>query len=162
MPGINRLPLGLLGFLGIKNSGLYPSTLSETLIPTWDLTDLYTAGNSEVAQVSVNIAAIGSQAAFTVPNGEAWRVLQLSARSPTLGAGQTLQLGLQITDPAGTSTIEVADPTTAVTNGMRCAVALRNPLIAGPGFSLGIDVMQLVAGPVNGASVAIRFARLQL
>jgi len=38
---INRIPSGLLGFLGIKNGGENPQELSKILVPTVDLIPLY-------------------------------------------------------------------------------------------------------------------------
>lgn len=43
---LNLQPIGLLGFLGIKNGGEYPQELVNVLSPTWDLMRHYTALNS--------------------------------------------------------------------------------------------------------------------
>ena len=42
---INRVPRGLLDFLGIRAAGRNPQTLSEQLIPTLDLNDWYKAAD---------------------------------------------------------------------------------------------------------------------
>ena len=159
--GINRLPLGVLGFLGIKNGGEYPKQLSNVLLPTWDLERLYLNTNSETNATVVSIAAIGAQAFLTVPVGELWVVLLSSAATGTLGAGQTIELGLQTTDAAGLVTIATSPMSGPRTVGQRCAVNQADPIVLAPGSTWGINCTQLVAGPVN-VTLATRFARMQL
>jgi len=161
MPNINKLPLGLLGFLGIKNGGRYPEELSNILSGTWDLGPLYLNANSETRADVLAIAAIGSQAFWTVPTGEAWWVQLASAATGTLGAGVTIELGLQTTDAAGLVTIAVSPMSGPRTVGARCAQSLPQPVLVGPGATFGINCTQLAAGPVN-VTVATRFARLLL
>lgn len=161
MPAINRLPQGLLGFLGIKNGGRYPQEIADVLAPVWDLADLYLNTNSETRADVLAIAAIGSQAFWTVPNGECWYVTLASCATGTLGAGQTIELGLQTTDAAGLVTIAVSPMSGSRTVGQRCAQSLPQPVIVGPGATFGINCTQLAAGPVN-VTVATRFARLLL
>jgi hypothetical protein len=161
MPNINRLPLGLLGFLGIKNGGRYPQELSDTLAPTWDLSDIYLNANAENRVDVLAIAALGSQAFFTVPAGEAWYVIIASAATGTLGAGVTIELGLQTTDAAALVTTALTQMSGARTVGQRCAVALERGIYLPPGSTFGINCTQLVAGPVN-VTLATRFARFQL
>jgi len=161
MSNINKLPLGLLGFLGIKNGGRYPQELASVLAPTWDLSSLYLNANAENRVDVVAIAALGSQAFFTVPTGEAWMVLLASAATGTLGAGVTIELGLQTTDAAALVTIATSPMSGARTVGARCAINLADPIFLGPGSTFGINCTQLVAGPVN-VTLATRFARLLL
>lgn len=161
MPNINKLPLGLLGFLGIKNGGEYPQELSNVLSPVWDLGPLYMNANAENQVAALAIAGIGSQAFFTVPNGEAWYVLIASAATGTLGAGQTIELALQTTDAAGLVTVAVSPMSGSRTAGQRCAQALPSPVYCGPGSTFGINATQFAAGPIN-VTCAVRFARLSL
>lgn len=162
MAAINKLPGGLLGFLGIKNGGEYPRDLSTVLLPTWDLSQFYAAYNSEYVTANVGVAAIGANAAFTVPQDQAWLVLEFSASSVTLGAGQTIQLGLQYTDAGAGATTHIESPTNVATVGLRAMVAMeRTPLYLNPGSTLGSTCVQLAAGPVTVAFSA-RVARLAL
>lgn len=159
--GINRVPAGLLGFLGIKNGGEAPKQLSNVLLPTWDTTQLYFNSNAEQRADVLAIAGLGSQAFFTVPNGESWIVLQSSAATGTLGAGVTIELQLQTTDSAGLVTIATCPMSGARTAGQRCAVNQPSPVYLGPGATWGINCTQLAAGPVN-VTLATRFVRLAL
>lgn len=159
--GINRVPGGLLGFLGIKNGGETPKQLATTLAPVWDLSPIYFNSNAEQRADVLAIAGIGSQSFLTVPNGEAWIILQSSAATGTLGAGQTIELQLQTTDAAGLVTIATCPMSGSRTVGQRCAVNQPAPVWVGPGATWGINCTQLVAGPVN-VTLATRFVRLQL
>jgi hypothetical protein len=163
MSAINRLPLGWLGFLGIKNGGQYPSETSQVLSPVWDLTQLYTFGNSEIDNVVQAIAAVGNTSYTTVPNGEAWLVLQQSAATDTLGAGQSFRAALNWTDPAALVNIETSQVNPTATVGERYVIAnfAKDCYLAGPGSRLGITCTVLVAGPVN-FRLKTRFARFSL
>lgn len=158
MPVINRLPVGLLGFLGIKNGGEYPHEMPSTLQPVWDLQGLYSSAASEVRVDQVAIAAIGSQAFTTVPNGETWLILLQSAACATLGAGQTIELQPNWTDPAALVNIETGPMSGARTVGQRASSCILDPYWAPPGSIMGINVTQLVAGPVTCA-LKTRFVR---
>jgi hypothetical protein len=161
MPAINKLPLGLLGFLGIKNGGRYPQDIADVLAPTWDMRELYTYGNSEIDNVLVALNALGSQTYTTVPNGEAWLVLQQAAASDTLTAGQTIEFVTNWTDAASLVNIETSDATGSRTVGARAVAVCSRPYLAGPGQKIGVTVLQLAAGPVN-VRLRTRFARFTL
>jgi len=91
-PPINRLPLGLLSFLGIKNGGRNPQFLGEQLSPTFDLVAWYLQSNSRSLSLNGNVTAVGFNSAWwTVPVGETWAVLSTMVNSQAaLGAGQSV------------------------------------------------------------------------
>jgi hypothetical protein len=79
MPGgINRVPDGVAGFLGIKNFGRMPDALNETLAGTWDLAKWYLNGSAIYAQTTGGAVAAGSLATFIVPTNEIWYVTNFS------------------------------------------------------------------------------------
>lgn len=158
MSAINRLPIGLLGFLGIKNGGAYPRDLASVLAPTWDLAQLYENANSENSATVVSMAALGYTSFVTVPTGETWHVLLASIATGTLGAGVTIEFGIATTDAAVLTTIAVTPMVGSRTAGARFAATLQDPIFLLPGSTIGVNVTQLVAGPVNG-TLAMRFAR---
>lgn len=161
MSKINRLPLGWLGFLGIKNGGQYPQDTSPILAPTFDLAEMYYSANSEYLAATNAAAAIGGVTYFTVPNGETWWLLNAAAQSVTLGAGQTVEFVLQTTDPGNLATIILSQAQGSRTVGARATTLLQAPCFLTAGSTFGISVTALVAGPVN-VSVGARIARLQL
>jgi len=59
MPAINRIPHGLLSFLGIKNGGRNPQVLSEQLAANFDLMQWYLQQNSESLSVNAAVNALG-------------------------------------------------------------------------------------------------------
>ena len=91
-PVINRQPVGLLDFFGLKNGGQYPQQLATTLAPTIDLLRLYEADVEEFISDGVSVAAGGALGDFDfggassrpgiVPQNELWHIhhfaLQLS------------------------------------------------------------------------------------
>jgi len=161
MGAINRLPLGLLGFLGIKNGGRYPDDISNILSPVWDLRELYQQSNSEIDNVIQAVSATGNSSYTTVPNGEAWYVFQQSAVTGDLTAGQSLAMTTNWTDPASLVNISTGPETRTATVGQRCVAVLGTPYYAAPGSKLGVTVTVLAAGPVN-VRLVTRFARLLL
>ncbi len=161
MSTINKLPLGWLGFLGIKNGGRYPEEASNILSPTWDMRDLYCFGNSEIDNVTAALAALGAQVYSTVPSGQAWLVLQQAAASDTLGAGQTIEIATNWTDAASIVNIETSPMVGSRTVGARAVAVCQDPYLAGPGEKIGVTVLQLAAGPVN-VRLRTRFARFTL
>lgn len=54
---INRIPSGLLGFLGIKNGGENPQQLSNILVPMLDLIPLYDLQGVEYSQAVSTLGA---------------------------------------------------------------------------------------------------------
>jgi len=167
-PPINRLPAGLLSFLGIKNGGRNPQFLSEQLSPTFELLGWYLQSNSLSLQANGNVTAVGFNANwFTVPAGETWAVLSAQVNSQAaLGAGVTIAFGgawirsaLQVLP----SPLTVYSP--AFTVGA-VAVAASAPAggpvtLVPPGGVIGVYCSQLVAGPVN-TTLTINYVPLQL
>lgn len=106
---INRLPRGLLDFLGIRSGGRYPQQLSEQLLPMMDLGSWYKSANvfqlqcvGETAVANTNaglftfITPTPAFATFTVPQDEVWIVLPGSwiGWSMTATAGIVYQASL--------------------------------------------------------------------
>lgn len=101
---INRIPRGLLDFLGIRSGGRNPQQLTEQLVPTFDLRDWYL--ESQTIEVNGNLAGFAATAnagflsttttfpqnlgACVVPSNEAWLLRAGSAYrwEFSLNAGQ--------------------------------------------------------------------------
>lgn len=88
-PPINAQPLGILGFLGIKNGGRFPQHFGDNLQPVWDLSQLYLDCRAIYTDDAGTIAADGEVRVFTVPDGEIWYVSEYTVYLTT-GAGDTL------------------------------------------------------------------------
>lgn len=154
MAAINRIPHGLLSFLGIKNGGRNPQQLTEQLGATFDLLGWYLEQNSESLSVNAAVNALGVNGNYwTVPVGETWAVLASFVNSQAaLGAGQSLGLaGCWIRSanqqvPAPLTNVGLVATVGAI------ALAVSQPsnvTFVPPGAAIGVYCHHLVAGPVN-------------
>ena len=99
-PVISKLPLGLLGFFGIKNGGQYLQTLGNTIAPTMEMLELlavnYHTNHVYIAspnapgwhQATVAVAGVPQR----VPAGEMWYISACSMHLST-GVGDSITLG---------------------------------------------------------------------
>lgn len=94
--GLSKLPMGLLGFFGIKNGGDYPQAIRADFQPVLDLHQLLAVNYRELITVAP-IAALGFVTAnigggsvpAVVPAGENWFISSVSVLSFT-GVGDTI------------------------------------------------------------------------
>lgn len=159
---INRLPNGLLGFLGIKNGGRYPDQMGTTLAPTWDLSDLYLGTNVEVATNGPNATGTNFVGHHTVPQGQIWYVFEFGVFSTVLIAGQALRGSIAVLDSGQTVTVPAtayAGPAAAPNERFCCT--LDRPIILLGGDTIGFLCTTLTAGPIQVFG-GIRFARMQV
>jgi len=96
-----------------------------------------------------------------VPNGEAWLILQQSASTGDLGAGQTFQAALDWTDAASTVNIVTSSLNGVKTGSGRYVIRCERPYFATPGSYLGIAATAVAGGPIMFRMVT-RFARFTL
>lgn len=87
-PVIQRVPPGLLGYFGIKNGGMNPTNVSNTLLPQLDMLDWYMMGSVSGLSTGGLVNAIGLTTYFTVPDGEYWYVHGVTARATVAAAGR--------------------------------------------------------------------------
>lgn len=164
MPNINKLPFGLLGFLGLKNGGRNPQELAETLAPTMDLTDLYFGTNKQLVRLSGNVTAIGFNLLGAVPNDEVWALTGCSCNSnAVLGAGVTLKglMAYAAIDGAAYNVVALgAYANMTVGEVWYSGTTTTEHFVLGPGTQLGVYVTNIAAGPVAVAWTA-HYARMQ-
>lgn len=157
---INRQPLGLLGFLGIKNTGRAPDQLANTLAPTWDLEEQYCSTNAEFATAQLAIAADGYRSAFQVPQGQFWKILGFGAFSATLVAAEVLRLVPAMTDQAQVFIVPLPDASETNIVAQRAACALSKDLILSSGDTLGLLVAHFASAGNIQVFCNVRFARM--
>lgn len=125
---INRLPAGLLGFLGIKNGGRYPRDLVSSIQPSFEMLRWYVCNSSEeVSSVSPAFQLVANEAGSTthliaattpidlctggqlvVPNGEIWYIDRWSANWViNAQAGGSIRVSLITTPAGGSSSVRV-------------------------------------------------------
>lgn len=136
---LNRHPVGILDFLGIKNGGMYPQELGTVLAPTWDLRRFYldngathvrTTGNLTNADRGTTLS-IG----FAVPVGEMWYVDRVSFTTALFAAGQSCQISFNL-QKSGLAVQELVLP----------GQYYQGPIAAGglETYSVGVDVDRLL------------------
>ena len=162
-PPINRWPLGLLGFLGIKNGGRYPQHLSELLLPTWDQAFLYLNAAAEYSAINANPPAVGNTPLFGVPLGECWYVHNFSLQVATPAGGAysghltrnnaAVAPAVVLVSLCQDQVIGASAHATFVPTQAQAA-----PMFLTPGEQLGVS-STVVTGAVT-AYAAIRFTRM--
>lgn len=162
MPGINRIPTGILGFLGIKNFGRNPEEVAGYLQPTWDYQRWYLETNAQFRNQAVSFNAVGFFAAFQVPTNEVWAVHSLSCLGGPLGAGQQLNIQPAIANQSSNifTILPQVVSRVAATVGSYAVCSASYPFVLGPGEVAGYFCSDLAAGPV-GATGAIRYTVMQ-
>lgn len=158
-PPINRIPWGLLGFMGIKNGGRNPSALADFVQPGWDLSELYLQTNSEFFSTSGNINALGYNLGFSSSLAEVTWVHGYSVVTSTLTAGQTLNACIMVADQNGITGVAYGNLQTQAAPGNRFLLALERPVILSPGQQIGFYVSNVAAGPI-AYTTQIRVSRL--
>ena len=80
MSRINQPPFGLQSLLGSQNFGDNPSELAQTVVPLIDLWPFLSAEKIRYARGASTLNARGDSVSVTVPEGELWMPLTISAR----------------------------------------------------------------------------------
>jgi len=164
MPSINKLPFGLLGFLGLKNGGENPQQMQNFLQPTMDLTDLYYGTNKQLTRLSGNVAAVGFQLLGAVPNDEVWAITGCMVNSnAVLGAGVSLRgfMAYAAIDGAAYNVVPIGTYQAATVGEVWTSSAPQaEHYVLAPGTQLGVYCTFIAAGPVAVAWTA-HYARMQ-
>lgn len=166
---ISKLPLGLLGFLGIKNGGEYPRHLLNSYAPTIDLMGLLIGANFEELNPALNASpATGTAGSFstpiTTPQTEIWLVTLACARITT-GAGETGSGYLALrrfSTPSPNVVHALSDQlgVTASNTGIPALMKYPPPLVMGPGDEICWFATLTTGAPQMRA--AVRFARFPI
>lgn len=99
-PPLNRQPLGLLDFFGIKNGGENPRTLGNVLLPMVDLAPLYLVPASTINVQTGNIAGTGLTlfGPKTQADSRLWYFHEAGFYVDAAGAGDSIVIELGIVD----------------------------------------------------------------
>lgn len=146
-PEINRLPLGLLGFLGIKNGGRYPTALAPGLTPTWDQGRMYLEPAARYVAGSGTINANGFVGSIAPQPGEIWVVHDCSL-VVAAGAGESWSGALCRGTVNGGSTINLTLDRAAAASSTVSLPLVYQPIWLVPGDIIGA-ITYAVAGPVD-------------
>ena len=165
-PVISKLPLGLLGFFGIKNGGEYPQTLGHSISPTFDQLELLAINYRELLAMSVVPAGLGFTAQVNltlgitavVPSNEVWLLNTYSVNLFT-GAGDSITCSTEIRNFQSATASNwhraMSDQLTqgASLNTMRqCAITGTPWLAPGDQFGVWVSALTNASGNVTVSS----------
>jgi hypothetical protein len=165
---INTLPLGLLGFLGIKNGGQYADTLGPTLLPTLEQAGWYFANRAEVLTATTTANAVGSWffgTTFDVPQSQIWIVLDSAVYTNALLGSEAAEL-VQVIDFPTTGNVPCfigdAGPRKISTGHRATASKNREYIWMPPGSRFGFFATELTTAGTITVQGNLRFVRAQL
>lgn len=153
-------PAGLLDLVGAQNFGSAPNNLSDVIVPTLNIDDLYLAGRVEQIATVGDVIAVGTNGTkifvHTVPAGELWRVWAGSALASTAAGEAVVFTPILL---FGNSPIAAGPTTTlgASANGFAQMTSL--PLWLRSGTKIGIWGHSATGVP--SGSVALAVTRLR-
>ena len=163
---INRLPFGMLGFLGIKNGGRNPEVFSAELQATWDLQQLYFRTNMKLVRVNFNATGIGftSPVPLLVPDNEVWACHGGLLNSVSgLAAGQSISGFFAAANQDGAPSANVTPLGEYISASTPTVWASPwkwpTPQYLPPGTSVGAYVTAIAAGPI-AVSAQLWYSRL--
>jgi len=146
---LNKIPNGLLSFLGIKNGGRNPQTLADALLPSWDLAQWYMAGTYEYGVANANIAAVGlvQFGPANINDGDTWYVHAGGVAVDCTAGGASIAFNLGISDATGNfvplNDIEYSAATSWVGR------SYPRGFLLGPGEVLAANVAGIAGAPLN-------------
>ena len=136
---ISKLPLGLLGFLGIQAGGKYPSLLGDTIAPTWDLLNLLAGAHATgISGVAIPNLAVGfNTVGLVVPETEIWYVTMCHAVAAT-GAAEAASFALAV-EPSVGAAVGLTSNVIIGANEASWFATVYEPFWLSPGDDLGIQ-----------------------
>lgn len=164
---IGRYPQGYLELLAAKANGATPPEISDQVIPVLDLTPYYAAGANQLAILStLAISATGFwggvTSALTVPQGEWWRVHNVTAFSTALAAATAYRLRCAASIPTLANAYRMAPTNAAYAVGERPGFGwdLPQPELFGPGWAFGVWAELVTLGTNQAFTIVVEYDRL--
>lgn len=167
----SRLPLGILGLLGIKAQGDHPLYLrrdfTSVIDSLWDL--IHASYHEKLRITGVGITAVGNDTSLALPaSGEFWYIPAggYSATLPPVAAAKTVNASLLLsrntTAAAGNCTLTEDPRDHVLAIGESMSLTNAYPFFAPPGSSLGLRINKPVGGTgaVDTWNLLVHFLRL--
>jgi len=164
---VGRYPQGYLELLAAKANGTTPADVIDVVQPVLELTDFYAAGASQLAIGST--AAIsatgfwgGVTNALTVPQGEWWRVHNVTAFSTALAAATAYRLRGAASLFNLANGYRIAPVNANYVAGERPGFGwdLPKPELFGPGWQFGLWAELVTLGTNQAFTVTVEYDRL--
>jgi hypothetical protein len=164
---IQRFPKGLIEILGMRATGNTPTNLSDSIIGTLPLLDMYLLDRFTDRALTTGVALPG--AGFTTMGtssgpaaGFIWLVKDISISFAAVAAAATLQSQVGVSRSSNTMVgLEgMATPLLAATQAWQGAIHFEAPLIMRPGDLLAIQTTIYTGAPAVTPTGRIYYAEI--
>lgn len=155
---IQRVPLGILSWLGLRNDGDQPRDFSGTVVPTTDMTAFYAAlDQTQTIQTDAPTLAVGTGSIVTVPAGEAWLILAIGGLWSGFTAGSVFRACIELGQGANLVPVYTMDAAFTISAGatdvFRLPFVPPQPLILPGGGRIATTLLSTMA---NNATPQLR------
>lgn len=158
---INRIPSGVMGFLGIKNFGRAPEDLSPTLAGTWELAPFYLNSDCAYLTGASAIVGTGNNIVFTAPEGQVLYVTHFSVFQVAAAASSnTMALVRFMQGPAAGGAIVGIGDCANIVGPRGNMLVVDGPQILMPGESLGVAVLDFAG--VGSITTYVRYRSMPI
>lgn len=152
---ISRLPLGLLGFLGIKNGGEYPRELAGFYQPVLEQLGMLAGIHAEELHFANNAApAAGVTGSFStamvVPNDQIWFLIAGGIRVTT-GVGEAWRgtiVTRQFATASPNNVVPISETLSVGASSFDFNRGTALPIWLGPGFEVCVQTSTITGAPV--------------
>jgi hypothetical protein len=165
---IGRYPQGYLELLDAKSNGVTPADASDFVQPVLDLTEYYANRARAIASASTSTVSAtgfwgGVTSAAIVPEGELWRVHNVTVFSTALAAVTAYRIRGCVSLPLLSGQLIMADTVAsyAATERPGFGWEFPYPALFGPGWSFGLWAELVTVGTAQAFSVAVHYDRLR-
>lgn len=151
MGQVNRIPRGFLDLVGAQTQGKNPPLFSDGLSPVVDMTALYLAETTGVANTNFAHTVVGNVGTITIPQDETWSVIAVGSQSVVALASefeqiewQTLRLPRQVAvgTVAGTFHVTPLMSVSTLNQTLSSGFVLPRPLVLNGGVQIQARIAQ--------------------
>lgn len=163
---IQRVPAGLLSFLGLRGQGVNPRELADQVLGVLNLEHLYVAPDLISTTVTSPAVAAVTALDMSVPAGEAWRIIAIGIVIHPSAAAAVMNVSLGITAPGGQTTpisVPYRRVATDATERLDYGVLIPQPFVAMPGTIFSGIVEEAPGGATTlAATLRVTYHRLKV
>lgn len=164
---IGRYPQGYLELLAAKANGSTPSEIADQVMPVLDVSPYYGLGAFQVRSAStavVNATGFFGDVAssLVVPNGELWRVHNVTILSTALAAATAYRLraAAYLTNLSNAYRLAPGLATYVATERPGFGWDAPYPALFGAGWAFGLWCEQLTLGTSQAFTIAVHYDKL--
>jgi len=147
---IQRVPVGVLQFLGLRNGGETPKTFGSEVLPILDTTPFYAAEDlQQTIQTDAATNVAGSGSFVDVPAGEAWLIVAVGGIWSTFTAGSVFRAAIHLGFQPNLVPVATMEQSVTISAGatdqFRIPFVPPQPLVLPSGCRIGTVLLQSMA-----------------